>query len=144
VRTRLSRELPSYVEKLRFFAGVRAGASGAVGRDAQDAGNIGPTGGNISVGPYSSTAPPVDVGGLMIPVVFEFGSGSENRARRFEPAILSRMRSPADRSSCRRPRRHHKPRAGTPSLRATLLTPKNRGPDQWAPVIFSAITLSER
>jgi hypothetical protein len=27
----------------------------------------------------------------MIPVVFEFGSGSENRARRFEPAILSRM-----------------------------------------------------
>ena len=34
--------LPSYVEKPRFFAGVRAGASGAVGRDAQDAATSGP------------------------------------------------------------------------------------------------------
>jgi len=42
VRTCLSRELPSYVEKPRFFAGVRAGASGAVGRDAQDAATSGP------------------------------------------------------------------------------------------------------
>src|SRR5690242_3757628 len=42
VRTCLSRELPSYVEKSRFFAGVRAGASGAVGRDAQDAATSGP------------------------------------------------------------------------------------------------------
>jgi hypothetical protein len=29
------RNLPSYAEKPRFSAGVRAGASGAVGRDAQ-------------------------------------------------------------------------------------------------------------
>ena len=33
---------PSYVEKPRFSAGVRAGASGAVGRDAQDAATSGP------------------------------------------------------------------------------------------------------
>jgi methionine synthase II (cobalamin-independent) len=32
---------PSYVEKPRFSAGVRAGASGAVGRDAQDAATSG-------------------------------------------------------------------------------------------------------
>src|SRR5439155_13857746 len=44
--------------------GERRGRQRRAGR-----GNIGPTGGNISVGPYSSTAPPVDVGGLMIPVV---------------------------------------------------------------------------
>ena len=42
VRTCLSRDSPSYVEKPRFFAGVRAGASGAVGRDAQDAATSGP------------------------------------------------------------------------------------------------------
>src|SRR5882724_5637435 len=50
---------PSHVEKPRFSAGVRAGASDAVGRDGAARGNIGPTSGNISVGPYSSTAPPV-------------------------------------------------------------------------------------
>src|SRR5215475_1107248 len=50
---------PSYVEKPRFSAGVRAGASGAVGRDVQDAATSGLTGGNISVVLYSSTAPPV-------------------------------------------------------------------------------------
>jgi len=144
VRTCLSREFAIPGREAAVFRGC-AGRGERRGRQRRAGrGNIGPTGGNISVGPYSSTAPPVDVGGLMIPVVFEFGSGSENRARRFEPAILSRMRSPADRSSRRRTRRHHKPRAGTPSLRAALLTPKNRGPDQCAPVIFSAITLSER
>src|SRR5712671_1211938 len=50
---------PSYVEKPRFSAGVRVGASGTVGRDAQDAATSGLRGGNISVGPYSGTAPPV-------------------------------------------------------------------------------------
>src|SRR5215510_12532673 len=50
--------------------GERRGRQRRAGRD-----NIGPTGGNISVGPYSSTAPPVmwqpnDSGG------FNFGSGS--------------------------------------------------------------------
>jgi len=33
---------------------------------------------------------------------------------------------------------------GDQNARARLLTPKNRGPDQCAPVIFSAITVSER
>ena len=33
---------------------------------------------------------------------------------------------------------------GDQDARARPLTPKNRGPDQCAPVIFSAITLSER
>src|ERR1700730_11131313 len=46
---------PSYVEKPRFSAGVRAGASGGRQRRAGH-GNIGPTGGDISVGLYSSTA----------------------------------------------------------------------------------------
>jgi hypothetical protein len=34
-------------------------------------GNIGPMGGNISVGPYSSTRTAGDVSGLTIPMVFE-------------------------------------------------------------------------
>src|SRR5262249_55139720 len=50
---------PYYVEKPRFSAGVRAGASGAVGRDVQGAATSGLRGGNCSVGVYSSTAPPV-------------------------------------------------------------------------------------
>jgi hypothetical protein len=50
---------PSYVEKPRLSAGVRAGASGAGWQRRAGRGNIGPTGGNVSVGPYSSTAPPV-------------------------------------------------------------------------------------
>ena len=59
VRTCLSRDSPSYVEKPRFFAGVRAGAERRGRQRRAGCGNIGPTGGNISVGPYSSTAPPV-------------------------------------------------------------------------------------
>src|SRR4029077_8306824 len=104
VRTCLSREFVFLRREAAVFRGC-AGRGERRGRQRRAGrGNIGATGGNISVGPYSSTAPPVDVGGLMIPVVFEFGSGSENRARRFEPAILSRMRSPADRSARRRTR----------------------------------------
>jgi hypothetical protein len=47
---------PSYVEKPGVCRGVRGGAGGAVGRDRRDAGHMPPTGGNISVGPNSSTA----------------------------------------------------------------------------------------
>src|SRR5262245_60493517 len=88
VRTCLSRELPSNVEKPRFFAGVRARGERRGRQIRAGRGNIGPTGGNISVGPYSSTGPPVDVGGLMIPVVFEFGIGNGSRARlvRYAPS----------------------------------------------------------
>jgi hypothetical protein len=43
----------------RFSAGVRAGASGAVGGEAQDTATSGLRAVNISIGPYSSTAPPV-------------------------------------------------------------------------------------
>ena len=59
MRTCLWREFAFHVEKPRFSAGVRAGASGAVGRDVEDAATSGLTGGNISVELYSSTAPPV-------------------------------------------------------------------------------------
>src|SRR6201993_4544545 len=59
---------PSYVEKPRFSAGVRAGASGAVGRDAQDTA----TSGLRAVISQSGYIP--------VPrrrwVIFEFGSGS--------------------------------------------------------------------
>ena len=59
VRTCLSREFAFLRREAAVFRGVRAGASGAVGRDAPDAATSGLTGGNISVGLYSSTAPPV-------------------------------------------------------------------------------------
>ena len=41
-----------------FSAGIRAGTGGTVGRDPQGPANVRSTGGNISVGPYSSTAVP--------------------------------------------------------------------------------------
>src|SRR4029077_11998738 len=55
------RNSPPLVRKLPFSAGVRAGAGGAVGRDAQRPANIRSTDGIISGGPYSSTAMPPDV-----------------------------------------------------------------------------------
>jgi len=64
---------PSYVEKPRFSAGVRAGASGAVGRDAQDTA----TSGLRAVISQSGYIP--------VPhrrwVIFEFGSGSGKTER---------------------------------------------------------------
>src|ERR1700724_2533396 len=55
------RNSPPLVRKLPFSAGVRAGAGGAVGRDAQRPANIRSTDGIISGGSYSSTAMPPDV-----------------------------------------------------------------------------------
>src|SRR6202047_1142638 len=55
------RNWPPLVRKLPFSAGVRAGAGGAVGRDAQCPANIRSSDGIISGGPYSSTAMPPDV-----------------------------------------------------------------------------------
>src|SRR5262244_3974136 len=59
VRTCLSREFAFLRREAAVFRGCagrgkRRGRQRRAGRD-----NIGPTGGNISVGPYSSTAPPV-------------------------------------------------------------------------------------
>ena len=59
---------PSYVEKPRFSAGVRAGASGAVGRDAQDTA----TSGLRAVISQSGYIPEPHRRW----VIFEFGSGS--------------------------------------------------------------------
>ena len=49
--------LPSYVEKPRFSAGVRGGASGAVGRDVRDAATSGLRAVNISVGSAGTGKP---------------------------------------------------------------------------------------
>jgi hypothetical protein len=59
VRTCLSREFAFLRREAAVSAGVRAGASGAVGRDARDAATSCLGAVNISVGLYSSTAPPV-------------------------------------------------------------------------------------
>src|SRR5262249_25445208 len=80
VRTCLWREFAFLRRQAAVFRGCasrgeRRGRQRRAGR-----GNIGPTGGNISVGPYSSTAAR-DVGSLTIAVVFEFGSGSGNTER---------------------------------------------------------------
>src|SRR6516162_1953210 len=47
---------PSYVEKPRFSAGVRRSVGGAVGGDAQRGAISHQKNGDISIGPYSSTA----------------------------------------------------------------------------------------
>jgi len=59
VRTCLSREFAFLRREAAVFRGC-AGRSERRGRQRRAGhGNIGPTGGNISVGLYSSTAPPV-------------------------------------------------------------------------------------
>ena len=59
VRTCLSREFAFLRREAAVFRGC-AGRGERRGRQRRAGrGNIGPTGGNISVGPYSSTAPPV-------------------------------------------------------------------------------------
>jgi hypothetical protein len=59
VRTCLSRECAFLGQEAAVFRGC-AGRGERRGRQRRAGrGNIGPTGGNISVGPYSSTAPPV-------------------------------------------------------------------------------------
>src|ERR1700739_453540 len=50
---------PFQVEKPRFSAVVRTGTSGLGRQRHARRGNMWPKGGDISVGPYSSTAPPV-------------------------------------------------------------------------------------
>jgi hypothetical protein len=128
VRTCLSREFAFLRREAAVFRGC-AGRGERRGRQRRAGrGNIGPTGGNISVGPYSSTAPPVDVGGLMIPVVFEFGSGSENRARRFEAAILSRMRSlMTSRSNCAKDNKTLRVRRPIRGRGVEMLRHRNKG-----------------
>ena len=80
VRTCLSREFAFLRREAAVFREC-AGRRGRHGRQRRAGrGNIGPTGGNISVGPYSSTAPPV-MGSLTIAAVFEFGSGSGKTER---------------------------------------------------------------
>ena len=82
VRTCLSREFAFLGREAAVFPGCpgldeRPGRQRHVGRE-----NIWPKGGDISVGPYSSTAPPVMRSATM-------------------PRILSRMRSPmTSRSNC--------------------------------------------
>src|SRR5215467_12373041 len=71
---------PSYVEKPRFSAGVRGGASGAVGRDAPDAATSGLRA-VISLSALFQYRTAGDVGSLTIAVVFEFGSGSGKTER---------------------------------------------------------------
>src|SRR6516165_5176535 len=71
---------PSYVEKPRFSAGGRAGASGAVGRDAPDAATSGrraviSLSGHIPVPHRQCCGQPNDSDG------FEFGSGSGKTER---------------------------------------------------------------
>ena len=64
----------------------------------------------------------------MIPVVFEFGSGSENRARRFEAAILSRMRSlMTSRSNCAKDNKTLRVRRPIRGRGVELLRHRNKG-----------------
>ena len=59
MRTCLSREFAVLRREAAVFRGC-VGRGGRRGRQRRAGrGNIGPTGGNISVGPYSSTAPPM-------------------------------------------------------------------------------------
>ena len=81
VRTCLWREFASYVDKARFSAGVRAGVSGAVGRDASAAATSGRRA-VISLSGHIPVPHRGDVGSLTIAVVL-----SSDRAQAKPSAI---------------------------------------------------------